>query len=198
MRLLLAQGEGAGALALTERWHAPAVAEGRVGSAVVLRILAALAHQVNDDDAAASSALADALATAAPEGHVRVFVDDGAPLAGLLRDLMVGRRLDQLARGVPHAFVTRLVAAFERAGRPIVAPARAGAVAVPGLVEPLSARELQVLELIAAGHPNRIIAERLVITVDTVKRHVSHVFNKLSVANRTEAVARARQLELLP
>ncbi len=69
---------------------------------------------------------------------------------------------------------------------------------MPGLVEPLSARELQVLELIAAGHPNRIIAERLVITVDTVKRHVSHVFNKLSVANRTEAVARARQLELLP
>ena len=198
VRLLLAQGKGAGALALTERWHALAVAEGRVGSAVVLRILAALAHQVNDDDAAASSALADALATAAPEGHVRVFVDDGAPLAGLLRDLMVGRRLDQLARGVPHAFVTRLVAAFERAGRPIVAPARAGAVAVPGLVEPLSARELQVLELIAAGHPNRIIAERLVITVDTVKRHVSHVFNKLSVANRTEAVARARQLELLP
>ena len=69
---------------------------------------------------------------------------------------------------------------------------------MPGLVEPLSARELEVLALVAAGTPNRAIAERAVITVDTVKRHVSHVFAKLGVANRTEAVARARQLGLLP
>ena len=77
-----------------------------------------------------------------------------------------------------------------------MAPTRAGAVAVSGLVEPLSARELQVLELIAAGHPNRVIAGQLVITVDTVKRHVSHVFEKLGVANRTEAATYAHRCGL--
>jgi ATP/maltotriose-dependent transcriptional regulator MalT len=68
---------------------------------------------------------------------------------------------------------------------------------VPGLVAPLTARELEVLELLAAGQPNQVIAERLVITLDTVKRHVSHVLDKLGAANRTQAVARARELGLL-
>jgi LuxR family maltose regulon positive regulatory protein len=63
---------------------------------------------------------------------------------------------------------------------------------VPGLVKPLSTREQEVLTLLAAGHPNRAIAEGLVITLDTVKRHLSHVFGKLGVASRTQAIARAR------
>ena len=67
-----------------------------------------------------------------------------------------------------------------------------------GLVEPLTARELEVLQLLAAGSPNRAIAERLVVTQDTVKKHLSHLFDKLGVANRTQAVARARELRLLP
>ena len=66
-----------------------------------------------------------------------------------------------------------------------------------GLVEPLSAREQEVLALVAAGRPNRAIAGQVFISVDTVKRHVSHPFAKLRVANRTEAVARARALGLL-
>ena len=130
---------------------------------------------------------------------MRVFLDEGAPLAALLRELMVGRRLEQLgAAAVPVSSSPGCADAFERArhadrGRPPgLALARC-----PGSSATEHPRA-QVLQLIAAGHPNRIIAERLVITVDTVKRHVSHVFNKLSVANRTEAVARARQLELLP
>ena len=69
---------------------------------------------------------------------------------------------------------------------------------VPGLIEPLSARELEVLGLLATGRPNRAIAEELVVTLDTVKRHVSHLFDKLGVVNRTQAVVRARQLGLLP
>ena len=68
----------------------------------------------------------------------------------------------------------------------------------PGLVEPLSAREQEVLALLAAGHRNRDIAAELVITLDTVKRHVTHVFDKLGVTSRTQAAARARQLGLLP
>jgi LuxR family maltose regulon positive regulatory protein len=71
-------------------------------------------------------------------------------------------------------------------------------VVVAGLVEPLTARELEVLQLLAAGAPNRAIAERLVVTQETVKKHLSHLFDKLGVANRTQAVARARELGLLP
>ena len=69
---------------------------------------------------------------------------------------------------------------------------------VAGLVEPLSPRELEVLRLLATGTTNRAIANELVVTLDTVKRHLSHLFGKLEVANRTQAVARARELGLLP
>ena len=67
-----------------------------------------------------------------------------------------------------------------------------------GLVEPLTAREVEVLQLLAAGAPNRAIAQQLVVSLETVKKHLSHLFDKLGVANRTQAVARARQLGLLP
>jgi LuxR family maltose regulon positive regulatory protein len=69
---------------------------------------------------------------------------------------------------------------------------------VPGLAEQLTARELEVLALLAAGLPNPRIAEQLVVTLDTVKKHVSHLLGKLGAANRTEAVTRARQLGLIP
>jgi LuxR family transcriptional regulator, maltose regulon positive regulatory protein len=68
---------------------------------------------------------------------------------------------------------------------------------MPGLIEPLTARELEVLELLTAGSPNQAIAEELVVTVETVKSHVGHILDKLGVANRTQAVARARELGLL-
>jgi LuxR family maltose regulon positive regulatory protein len=98
---------------------------------------------------------------------------------------------------LPREFLARLATAFDRQGTPVLPTARPGATTVPGLVEPLSARELEVLALLAAGRPNRAIAGQLFISVDTVKRHVSHLFAKLGVANRTEAVARARALGLL-
>jgi LuxR family transcriptional regulator, maltose regulon positive regulatory protein len=68
---------------------------------------------------------------------------------------------------------------------------------VAGLIEPLSARELEVLGLLAAGKPNQAIAEELVVTLETVKSHVAHILGKLGVANRTQAVVRARELGLL-
>jgi LuxR family maltose regulon positive regulatory protein len=67
-----------------------------------------------------------------------------------------------------------------------------------GLIEPLTRRELEVLGFMAAGRRNAQIADELVVTLDTVKRHVSHIFDKLGAANRTEAVARARELRLIP
>ena len=69
---------------------------------------------------------------------------------------------------------------------------------MPGLVEQLTARELEILVLLAAGTPNPRIAAELVVSLDTVKKHVSHILGKLGAANRTEAVTRARQLGLIP
>jgi LuxR family maltose regulon positive regulatory protein len=199
-RVLLAERHHRQVLALLERWEALAVAQERPVGVLVLRVLAAAAHAAAGEEAIAHRALAEALGLAAPEGHVRVFVDEGAPVAALLRELLIGRRLEELTAGgprVPRAFLDRLVAAFARTDTPVLpAPPRGGA-AVPGLVVPLSAREQEVLALLAAGRRNQEIAAELVITVDTVKRHVSHVFAKLGVTSRTQAAARARQLGLL-
>jgi len=119
-------------------------------------------------------------------------------MAGLLRQLLAGRRQERpAAAGAPREYLARLVDAFEQAGLPIRPPVGRGGVVVAGLVEPLTARELEVLQLLAAGAPNRTIAEQLVVTQETVKKHLSHLFDKLGAANRTQAVARARQLGLL-
>jgi ATP/maltotriose-dependent transcriptional regulator MalT len=197
-RVLLARQGPEEALALLERWHALAAAQGRTGSMIELGALQALAHAAAGDEAGAQSALTEALRLAAGHGHLRVFVDEGSPMAALVRRLLAGQRPGPPAAAVPRDYLARLAAAFERAGTPVLPPVRRGAVVVPGLVERLSARELQVLELLAAGQPNRAIAEELVVTLDTVKSHVSHLFGKLAVANRTQAVARARELGLVP
>jgi LuxR family transcriptional regulator, maltose regulon positive regulatory protein len=198
-RVLLAEQEPQRALGLPERWHDLAVTQGRVESVIELRALQALAHAASDDEPAALAALAESVALGAPEGYLSVFLDEGPPMAALFRPLLAGRRLEQLAAdgAVPREYLIRLVAALQQAGAPVFPPASRGAVVVPGLVEPLSGRELEVLELLAAGRPNRAIAEELVVSLDTVKSHVAHILAKLGVANRTEAVARARELGLL-
>ena len=79
-----------------------------------------------------------------------------------------------------------------------LAPPPRRSAAAPGLAEPLTGRELEVLGLIAAGRSNQRIARELFVSLDTVKKHVTHILGKLGAANRTEAVARARQLGLIP
>jgi LuxR family maltose regulon positive regulatory protein len=200
VRVLLAEQAPERALGLLERLHAAAAAQGRTGSVIELRALQALAHAACGDQAGALGALAEALTLGAPEGYLRVFLDEGAPMAGLLHQLLAGRRQEQVAAAdaVPREYLARLVEAFEQAALPVRPPVRRGGVVVAGLVEPLTARELEVLRLLAAGAPNRAIAEQLVVTPETVKKHLSHLFDKLGVANRTQAVARARELGLLP
>jgi LuxR family maltose regulon positive regulatory protein len=200
VRVLLAQQAPQRTLRLLERLHNLAAAQGRTGSVIEVRTLQALARSASGDQAAALAALAEALTLGAPEGYLRVFLDEGPPMAALLRELLVSRRQGQvaLAEAVPREYLARLVEAFEQAGLPIRPPVGRGGVMVAGLVEPLTARELEVLQLLAAGAPNRAIAQQLVVTQETVKKHLSHLFDKLGVANRTQAVARARQLGLLP
>jgi LuxR family maltose regulon positive regulatory protein len=199
VRVLLAQQAHQGALGLLGRLQALAEAQGRTGSVIQASTLQALALHASGDQAAALGVLAEALTLGAPEGYLRVFVDEGPPMAALLRQLLAGRRQERPATAAtaPREYLARLADAFEQAGLPIRPPAGRGVV-VAGLVEPLTARELEVLGLLAAGAPNRAIAEQLVVTQETVKKHLSHLFDKLGVANRTQAVARARQLGLLP
>jgi LuxR family maltose regulon positive regulatory protein len=129
---------------------------------------------------------------------VRVFADEGPPMGALLGRLAAAQRAEQAsAPGVPPGFLARLVQAF--GGTPAAAsPGPRAAAALPGLPEPLTDRELEVLRLIATGRSNQRIARELVVTLDTVKKHVSHVLGKLGAANRTEAVTRARELRVIP
>jgi LuxR family maltose regulon positive regulatory protein len=194
-RVLLAQERSDQALGLLERLHALAAAQQRTGSLIELQALQGLALAASGDEQGALDALAEALALAWPEGYVRVFVDEGAPLATLLGTLVAAGPRGGLVRQLPPDYLRRLSDAFERAG---VASSRRGRRgAVPGLVEPLSERELEVLALLATGRSNQQIAEELVVVLDTVKKHVSRILDKLGVANRTQAVARARELQLL-
>jgi LuxR family maltose regulon positive regulatory protein len=96
-------------------------------------------------------------------------------------------------------YLARLNRAFDTAtAKSGSEPRRGSGQAAPGIVEPLTNRELEVLQMLSAGQSNQAIAAQLVITLDTVKKHVSHVLGKLGAANRTEAVARARELSLIP
>ena len=155
----------------------------------------ALALAAGGDEPAALNALAGALVLACPQGYVRVFADEGPPMAALLGRLVAAQRAERAAaRRVPLDCLARLQRAFD-AGRaaPVPGPPRR-----PGIVEPLTGRELEVLEMLAAGRSNQAIAGQLFVSLDTVKKHVGHVLGKLGAANRTEAVARARQLGLIP
>jgi LuxR family transcriptional regulator, maltose regulon positive regulatory protein len=199
-RVLLAEQAPEQALRLLERLHDLAAGQGRVGSVIEVQALQACALAASGDEQGALTALAGVLRLGGPEGYVRVFVDEGAPMASLLDRLAAPGQREQVATtaNVPPDYLARLLASFPPAavGTPQLA-GRAVAGPLPGLVEPLSERELEVLALLATGRSNQQIADELVVALDTVKKHVSHILDKLGAANRTQAVARARQLELL-
>jgi LuxR family transcriptional regulator, maltose regulon positive regulatory protein len=194
-RVLLAQSQTEQALRLLERLDTLAESQARIGSLIGIRPLRALALQAAGEHQASLTVLAEALAMARPEGYVRVFADEGPPMAALLRSLIGAR---QRARGPGSAapateHLHRVIRAFGSAK----ARADQTTPAVTGLIEPLTDRELEVLRLLAAGRRNRDIAQELVVTLETVKKHTSHIFAKLDAANRTEAVAHARRLGLI-
>ncbi|HYX61066.1 MAG TPA: LuxR C-terminal-related transcriptional regulator [Streptosporangiaceae bacterium] len=127
---------------------------------------------------------------------VRVFADEGRPMAALLGQLIAGQRTGRREDRIPIGYLARLNRAFDT-GTDGSDPRRGSAPGAPGIVEPLTNRELEVLGMLAAGQSNQAIASQFVVTLDTVKKHVSHVLGKLGAANRTEAVARARELGLI-
>jgi len=173
-------------LHLLERLLQEAEAKARLGSVLEILMLRALALEAQGDRMHALATLERALVLAAPEGYIRLFVDEGAPMLALLRQAQ--------ARSSVPGYVATLLRAFgeqDVSDLPVTSP-RPGA-----LAEPLTERERDVLRLLLAGASNREIARRLVLSVNTVKRHVYNLCGKLGVQSRTQAIARARMLRLL-
>ncbi len=171
-----------------ERLLQAAEAGGRMGSVIEILVLQALAHQAQGDNPSALVPLERALTLAEPEGYVRVFVDEGTPMARLL--------YEALSHGVEPEHTRRLLAAFPVAESEQTASSRSRG-PESELVEPLSARELEVLQLIAEGLTNRDAATRLYLSPHTVKVHTRNIFTKLAVKNRTQAVARGKAFGIL-
>ncbi|MCC6187621.1 MAG: tetratricopeptide repeat protein [Anaerolineales bacterium] len=188
------------ALRLLERLQHAAQAGGRMGSVIEILALQALAHQAQGNLAPALLALEHALRLAEPEGYVGLFVDEGPPLARLLSAAAAHGIMPDYTGKLPAAFAPATAGtprpddARDPTQRPPSSPAQP--LNVP-LVEPLSARELDVLGLVAQGLSNDEIAARLFLSLSTVKGHNRNIFAKLQVQRRTEAVARARRLGLL-
>jgi len=188
-RILIAQGRADETAVLLQRLLETAGTGGHTSRAIEILLLQALALQAQGNIDQAIGALERALSLAEPGGYIRVFVDEGPPMARLLHEAAT--------RGIAPDYTRRLLSAF-----PVAEPelsASSGAQASGSeLVEPLSGRELEVLQLIAQGLTNREIASRLFLSLNTVKAHTRNIHGKLSVHSRTQAVARARAWGVLP
>ena len=197
VRVLIARGETDLALGLLDRLRTTASSQGRFGSVIEIEALRGSAFAARGEEREAVGALSAALVLAAPQGHIRVFVDDGHRLTAVVSALIAAQRSDPVrASGVPRAYAARLARAFVAAGGGSSERSASHAV-VSGLVTQLSEREVEVLRLVAAGEQNQQIADHLYLSLNTVKKHVTHIFEKLGVTNRTEAAAQARELGLI-
>jgi LuxR family transcriptional regulator, maltose regulon positive regulatory protein len=168
------------AMRLLHRLLDAAVAGGRTGSVVELRLLHALARQARGDRPGALDVLARALVAGEPEGYVRLFVEAGSSVAPLLGALS--------RQGDTQAYARRLLAA--------VPAADDGEPAAQGLVDPLSARELEVLRLLGTDLDGPAIARELFVSLNTVRTHTKNIYAKLGVTSRRAAVRRAAELDL--
>ncbi len=178
-RLLLAQDRFEEADTFLNNFQGFAEQGGRQRILITVCLFRARAYQALGRGKLALDHLAKALHLAAPEGYIRAFLDEGQALIDLLPRV----------RHVAPAFVSQLLEAVQ--GEPGLQSPPTG---IQPLVEPLSERELDLLQLVAEGYSNREIAERLVISVGTVKAHLHNIYGKLDVSGRTQALARAREL----
>jgi LuxR family maltose regulon positive regulatory protein len=185
-RVLITQHRPHEALPLLGRLLLQAEREGRMGSALEVLVLQALASRAGGDEAQAMERLSRALLLAEPEGYVRLFVDEGAPMLSLLRQAR--------QHGLVPDYVAALLSAFDTQTA-AESPAQSTNPLV--LLEPLTERELEVLRLLVEGLSNAAMAQELIITVGTVKRHVNSIYGKLGVQSRSQAIARAHTMHLL-
>ena len=170
-----------GAVQLLERLLHAAEDGGRTGTVLDVLVVQALAQQVRGDLPAALATLRRALALAEPQGHVRLLLDEGPPMAALLRAAV--------AEGTAAGYARQLLMVLETCGD--------SAPVSGGLIDPLSARELEVLRLLGSDLDGPDIARRLFVSVNTVRTHTKHIYAKLGVTNRRAAVRRGAELDLL-
>jgi LuxR family maltose regulon positive regulatory protein len=189
-RVLIAQDKPGEALRLLGRLLSAAHAAGRIGTVIEILVLQALLLQAEGATTRAVRILGDALSLAEPEGCVRIFVDEGAPIAALLRRV--------LSAGISPKYVGMLLSTLRQNAED---PQRLTEADIPKdaqlMLELLSERELEVLRLIASGLSNGEIAQELYVTPGTAKRHAHNIYRKLEVRSRTQAIARARDLNLI-
>ena len=182
------------AIGLLERLLKAAEEGGRMGSAIEILVLKALTHQMQDDIPTALILLERALTRAEPEGYIRIFLDEGADLAQLMREAQ--------ARGIMPDYTGKLLAAFEAEGQrnegessiPTVENRKSK---VQNLIEPLTERELEILRLFKTELSGPEIARELVVALSTVRTHTKSIYSKLGVNSRRAAVRRAEELGLI-
>jgi LuxR family maltose regulon positive regulatory protein len=192
-RLLIVKGEPERALQLLARLLVRAEAVGRRGHVIRVLALQALAHQACGDIDQALATLEQALGLAEPEDYVRTFVDEGAAMADLLRQVA--------ARGIALNYVNRLLVAFEGTGSEPVTTLDPGlepeALQLEPSIDSLTSREMEVLRLLRSELSGPEIAGELGVSANTVKTHVKRVYDKLGAHSRFEAVMRAQELGLI-
>jgi LuxR family maltose regulon positive regulatory protein len=186
LRLFLVQGNPNAVLNLCKRLLPMAETRERRGRETELLILQALAFQAKKELPGALEALTRAISLAEPEQSTRVFIDEGEPMAKLL--------FQAKAHQIGGTFISDLLSFW---GRPAGKEPSSAQPFQNLLVEPLSARELEVLKCIAEGDTNQEIADQFVISPKTVKRYISNIYGKLEAKNRTQAVSIARELKIL-
>ena len=186
-RVHLAQGNPSAALAVLEPFREQVEAKGWADERLRAMVLQAIAHEAHGERHRAVQVLGDVLAMAEPGGFIRIFVDEGLPVFRLLSEAA--------ALGSMPDYIGKLLAVFEAEQQK--SQDKSSLSAVQPLIEPLSQRESEVLQLIAQGLSNDEIGKRLFLALDTVKGHNRRIYDKLQVQRRTEAVARARELGLL-
>jgi LuxR family maltose regulon positive regulatory protein len=202
-RVSLAAGQVAEALLLLEHLSESAKTAGHTEVAISSLVLSAVARQAGSS-AGALTELGEALRLAEPGGYVRVFLNEGRPMQFLLAQWLAHACADPLREYAIYllsqfdAELLGKTAAQEKAASINDLVESRAQPANDVLIEPLSQRELEVLHLMALGSTNQQIARQLIVATGTVKAHAASIYRKLDVANRTEAVARARQLGLLP
>jgi LuxR family maltose regulon positive regulatory protein len=190
-RVDLAQGEMETTLETLDNIYSGAEAAGRMAHLIEIYLLKTLAYLGQSEPTSAIDCLKNAVSVAAPQGYQRVFLEAGNPVRQLLKSSSI---LDFKPR-----FIGELLAAFDefdRESKQLGVPAIQPAI-INSLVEPLSERECEVLRLVAAGYTNQQIANELVVSLNTVKKHTTHIYGKMGVKNRTQAIAMARELKLI-